>query len=757
MTTTASCPSGHALPPGASFCGECGAAIGSEDKGGVPSGPAADPQAPGEKWPPVQSTPAATPSGPGQPFASAKDGAAATPRRRRTAPALIAVLVAVAVVAAGVVVTPRVLALLRDPEGMWLVSRTSSSGDESLYLAEENDGQFVRGPRLAAGELLWPMNAASGDPLGLPYVEWPDRRVFATQDGDSLDVVAMAGEGTAGQELLSVPTANGGSVFAYPETDALLLVAYFEDHMNCHLVRPGAAPLELDGLRCGHTTNSAVALDPSGPDATQIVRYGLDGAELARTEVGITDAVLTPDMKWAYSTGNGSNPQAGLLVHDMASGRVVHDSEPAGSVTVLSSADTGHSLIYALDTGDEQLRIVHLRPDGTARTLTETQVSSAALSDDGRTAWYVTGSLEDADREVFRVTDDSEPTSVGSGDNLQVSYTGGPHPRLIASGRSGESGADVYVALHDGALTLVGDAPDVRFDAFAINPTSGIMYVTLEDDVDETTAEGESPQYTGMLLQIAADGKTSTTLAEDYDAIDSVVASEKDDTVLLVGSSDGQQELLVSRGGQLREIDSSASIPSVFLDDRGDVYFSTSDGDGQDRFARRIPADGSEPPVTVMEDVRWAAIRDSTAPLEWEYSPFYEAKATIDYGARDCASSGTSVVDVFGSGPIPVAVGVTDVCFKVDSSSQVSLTARPESTSDLMMTLTGYTEGGPYVVGTDDDSGAGYEPLINVALEPGTYRITTTPYGSYSSSAYQISGCRAEAGASDPCATPVQG
>ena len=756
MTTTASCPSGHAVRPGAIFCGECGAAIGSEDQGGARYLPADDAQAAGGSWPPVPSSPPATPSGAAQPFASAQGGAAATPRRRRTRMAVVAGVIAAAVAAVGVVATPRVLALLEDPKGLWLVTRTSSSGDESLYLAEENDGQLVRGPRLATGELVWPLNTASLGPLELPYVEWTDRRVFTTQDSDSLDMVAMPEDGTPGQELLSIPAANGGLVYAIPDNEAFLVSGQDEGSEICYLVRPGASPLELAGQVCWITPDSVVAVDNSGTDTTWFVRYGFDGRELSRARVGAPDAEFTLDLQWALSTLGGSDGIR-FVVQDVASGRVVHESEPGATVRMLARAAEGHGLVYALDTGDEQLRIVHVRPDGTARTLTETQVSSAALSDDGGTAWYVTGSLDNAKREVFRVTDDGEPAAVGSGDNLQVFFAGGPHSRLIASGRSGQSGVDLYVAMPDSALTLVGDAPDVRFGGFTMNPASGTIYVELDDDVEENEAEGESREHTGMLLRVAADGKTASTLAEGHDSASSVMFDEGDDTVVMVGSTGEEEELLVSKAGQLREVDRAPSISSVFLSTGGDVYFSTSEGEGGNEVARRIPADGSEPPVTVLEDVRWAAIPDSIAPPSESWITFDEVRARVDYGARECASSGTTVVDVFGSGAVPVPLGVSDVCFKVDAASQVSLTAQPESATDLMMTLTGYSKDGPYVVGTDDDSGGDRVPLINVALEPGTYRITTRPYGSYPASAYQISGCRAEPGASDPCAIPVQG
>ena len=663
---------------------------------------------------------------------------------------MLAGALAVGLAVSGVLAWPRLAGLFGEPEGVWLLERTSSSGVDATYLAEPSDGRVVRKQRFATGEVLWPTDAA-GAALPTPYVAWPaERRVFATKSEEGLEVLAMGAEGEGVEQLLTVDTPYGGAAFSYPQQQVLLVQGWYEDGQTCHLLRPDAPAKQLESSACSAAASSVVTVTTSD-SGSEVVRHGLDGGSLSSAELEGEDARVVGDTRWAHSTvvtPEGSR----LVVQEVDTGRVVHTSEVGQTVTVLAAAGRGHALVYALDAGEEELQLVRVLPDGSAQPLGEAEVASAVLSDDGGVAWYATGSRDSDERRVFRQEEGSgNAVQVGAGDDLTLSYVGGPFPRLLGVGRSGDGGADVYADDAEGELSLVAEDPEAVLSGYAVNPANGTLYLSLSDDEAEDEG-GSRPR--GMLLSLPRGAGEAATLAEGYERFDHVAPAADDGSVAFVAVEDGTSEVLVRTGGDLHELDRAPVVPSLFLDPEDElVYYSTRDDDEQE-VARRVPVDASGTPEDVVEDVSWAAVPGAVGALPWSYPMGHEVQAAVDPGARACAAAGIPVVDPFTApGQVALESGQVDVCVDVPAASSVVLTALPNDGEDLTLAITGYGDTDEYEVASDDDSGSENVPRVQATLEPGTYRITVEPYSSWDpiSTGYTLKGCRGPVDAADPC------
>jgi hypothetical protein len=630
------------------FCFSCGAAVHSDDRFcqhcgtrlmPVPDrsvtgdttmppgvGPSESPSTPtisAAASPTTHSTAAAPPAAPS--LAAGSDTSKTRGRRlrgRRRA-ALVVLTVAIVFAGAAFVALPRVLVWLHGDQGVWLVSRPSSSGGSSLYYAREDGDTIVRGAKIGAGSLVRPVVAGSVAPSALPYVPWTaSRRLFTVTEANKVRVVLVdENEKKSPRELLSVDGSSGAvAVLAKPRL--AVVWAGSEDSGACYLLRPDAPVKKLDGEWC-NMASDAVVTKHTVNGTTEIVRYDLTGAVQNRVQWDSPDVTVSPDTRWTWTTAaGGSNGR--LEVRDTATGQVIHASPGDARASVLATPGRGHGLVYALEAGDGQVTIVHLRPDGSIRRCATTSATAAALSDDGATAWYTTGGTDKPDRELFRASGDQAPVSIGRGSALHPVYLGGPRPRLLAYGSPGNNRTEVWVAAVNGELQRVDEISEASFSYAGVNPKSGIVYAVFNDSVTEP--EGAAPHHTGALLRIDPQGEHNI-LAKGYESFSSVVASPDDKVVAAVGNTGAGAELLVGvDGAALTELDSAPSISTVLLHEK-DVYFSTAESAGGGR-ARWVIADGSRSPITLFEDMSWVAVPEPSPDLLISYDRSNEVTAS---------------------------------------------------------------------------------------------------------------------------------
>lgn len=710
------CPNGHEVSEGARFCVNCGFALtgSAEAAGRNPST-----RAPGSTSASVGAGPTAAAVGPAESVASAR------PRRRWWWAAAVVAVVIVAGAGAAMLI------LLR-PESAsvstMLISRSASGGGTSVYVADDASNGLVRGNRVATGSLLTPTVVPASASSAGPIVTLADgAQVFASIDSDGL-VLSQWDEGTA-TEFYDADVSD--SVATYLPDRGLLLVSSTvqgdQAVPSCMVVAGLDDIVERDGS-CLAGTSGYATVQPADT-SVEFTRFSWDGEAGPQIQIGDPSAQVTGDIAWAFGVDTDSG-QARLVVTDLATGEPVHESEPGDTVQVLTQAAQASSLVYAVDTGEGEVSVVWLDPTGTPRTLVTTATTTAAVSRDGASVWYTTGSTDRDRTTLFRqAVDDQQPIEIGAGDNLRPIYVEDAE-RLLVFGTTGESTTDVYTEDDDGRLVLITDQPDAVEDRIWTDATGGV-FVSLSDTGYEDLDAGETARLTGVLLHLPANATEATLITDEIESVARLVTTPDAATVAYVISG-REDELKVWDGTATRDVDEAFSIDGPTLGPDNRLYYSSTDPDGTNLEAKTAPLDGSESPTTELTDVRWTYIPSpaNNPTPQYPYTP--TITAAIDLGAQACNARGARILSPGDS------VQLTESTFCVYASNpnpdvygeEVVIELTATQSADLTMQLYSFTEDGQSEYAYSDDDGTGLNPLVSTFLERGTYLAEVNVLGS---------------------------
>lgn len=695
------CSNGHEVQDGA-FCVVCGVPLTppSVAMGAPPAGPpAATPVGP----PPVPfgapaaGVPAAAPDAP---FAETK------PRRRKGPIIAIGAVAAVVLVGGAAFVGTQVLGGDDDQPDVVVVSEPSndSGGDLSLVaLGDElKDAQpFARDSTvMAIGEVSSepiPDEAQSTDvvPVGGSFlVGWQD-------DEQSTIALIKPGEKEPEQVLYE----EDGYATAMVDADHEHLVVSGGD-AGCYV---GAVGEELDRVArtdsCTLTSGGTViAYDYSSGDgeelsvstSTEVTIFDLDGEEVASFEAS--------SPRWTTDGSHiVSSTEDEVTIIDAASGDEVASAD--GDTAVVLSTTGADDQVLIATTSEDEATLATLGPDGQRTDL----VSGPSVT--GQQVFgtdTVLGAVDDGEGSItlarYTGGGDGEPLIEGE-EGLGFSVVDQEDPGVIAWNADG----DVWGgSATSGDLADLGSLDDnLAPNSAVFDPASGTGYLEAYDyDADET-----------VLLRIA-DGELETVL----DGWSSVAIISGDASGLVVNAWDDDDDTIhVIDGTEDIEIDGADGIGRI-SGHGGDLVYTSFDGQEDDRVptVSAAPADGSDDPVAVFEDVSlegtsWIEPTVAQAYLsgeEDEYSSWVSAGGSCgdayewsDYDEGDIGSDGVTACIAIPAGGANLTI---DIDAEIDTVLEV------------------YDESGESVAYSDDEDD--FDPYIDVYLDEGIYSALLSPY-----------------------------
>lgn len=449
-----------------------------------------------------------------------------------------------------------------------------------------------------------------------------------------------------------------------------------------------------------------------------VLKADADGQQTGRYDFELEDFVVTSDGSFAYGYEREDDQSRMLLaVYDFREEQVWRQPEDAISADVVSEMSSG--LVIAVDGGDEEVSV---------ELITSTEEGSD-----------VSG-IASAEEVSLFVVDSGETLVIGE------AMAGKEIDQWRIVQPTGEPGEEVFF---EEAITSWFEVPAsgriVAFDGIKGEIHTGFIESGLEY-VDDVDAEFISVYSSGTDLFVHAsdtlfllDVETNELfrLSNDVAQVDYVSAESG---VFVYRDEDENSFLARFVDGALVDLDEDDNIYSALVEADGQIYYSTSDDDGDNltlksiklhddraRQASEVDKEVADEVLVFRSEYLW------NTRVETSYLQLFEA--IIDERRRECRDEGLETLEVSGTTTLQSIPGTGSVvCLTVsdadlEDSPFFGVEISNEADFDLAMMV---EQDGDTLYEADDQTSDGrivsYSPLRDdMSLEAGTYRLRVFP------------------------------
>ncbi len=403
-----------------------------------------------------------------------------------------------------------------------------------------------------------------------------------------------------------------------------------------------------------------------------------------------------------------------LVVLDARRGTTLFESEVYPHLVDFGFASQGDALAYIAEDDEGTLHLMLLRGDQAQEVA---QATALAVFFDASGAHLLYIASDDAGQETVYTypTKGGSPREIVSGqeeDDLRAMLLP-DHKHLLVLQQTPDEVVLYTAALDGGDVTPIFQDDEMGIEEIHFDPAHERFFLLVR------TADG-----TLSLLTTRVGQKEWQPLVEDWDTINLLNRSPKDDAVLFSGREAPGDDLVLYRvaigrdGATPQELDDDAEgfVNAVFSANGKQVFYTALTGyDADEVEVRVVPADGKKPyevvyEEAVLEDVSWAPI----APFDTDTLSDWQAPQV---GSAFCPGAPALALDTPVEGDIPAG---ESRCYRFRASADDIYTFAVSGPLDTYLTL--YDREGTFIA-SDDDSGPDYNPRLRVRLKPGVYFV----------------------------------